>query len=177
MSTPLIKNAEFFYNAMATSTDLLSSVLHAFWEKLSAVQHFTFQAHTPLDLAFAWNGQGQGQVILQQETSPHPRLIFNERGTWQNEHGIETIFHNVFRWTLNLEKNCICLEHLRQGPAHPVFLFDLLPSTAEELISPLPHLCGADTYSGKLSLNKEQLQMNWHITGPRKNTAMCYFYS
>jgi hypothetical protein len=69
------------------------------------------------------SGAGIGIVTV---TSPAEGvLLFVEKGTWKTNLGVALTFFNTFRWTRKGQD--ICLEHLRLGPNHPVFLFVLTP--------------------------------------------------
>src|SRR5262245_40512939 len=93
------------------------------WAALRHVRTIQFTARS--GAGTGWNGTGSGTVLV---TAPQDGvLVFEESGTWQPEQGQPLRFTNVFRWTL-LGSQRLRLEHLRFGPAHPVYLFDLAPA-------------------------------------------------
>lgn len=149
-------------------------VLFAFWEKLSTVTQLTFNAKSKSKDELGWNGKGKGEVVIVKENSY--TLIFNEKGKWQGHQGDEVSFSNAFRWTLDRNRGVISLEHLRQGPDHPVFLFHLAPSSKQSLASVDSHLCAGDTYFGQIHFDRYSLRLNWRVIGPKKNEELDYTY-
>lgn len=150
-------------------------VLLTFWEKLNNVKQLSFNAMTKSKQELGWDGKGKGEVIITKE-GKHI-LIFNEKGTWQNKQGLEVNFRNVFRWTLDRQAGIISLEHLRQGPDYPVFLFHLSPSGKQSLSSVDSHLCEGDTYFGQIHFDPYHFHLNWRVIGPKKNEELDYYYS
>ena len=108
--------------------------------------------------------------------TPHC-LIFHEQGVWTSEEGKEFDFKNSYRWTWNLGKSLISLEHLRHGPENPVFLFDLTPVSETHFETVHPYLCKNDTYLAALILTSEAIEFKWRILGPNKNEEIHYLYS
>lgn len=151
------------------------NVLFALWERLVGVTRLTFHAKTKSKEDQGWNGKGHGDVIVARE-GPN-KLTFNEKGSWQDSQGAEVSFSNVFRWTLDRYSGMISLEHLRRGPEHPVFLFHLVPSGSNTLLSVDSHLCDGDTYFGQIRFDQHSLRLNWRVIGPKKNEEIDYFYS
>jgi len=146
-----------------------------FWDKLSDVSRLLFNAATKSKDESGWNGKGKGEVFVLKEGSDI--LIFNEKGTWQNNRGPEVSFSNAFRWTLDRKAGVISLEHLRRGPDRPVFLFHLAPSGKHSLASIDSHLCGEDTYFGSIHIDRYGLRLNWRVIGLKKNEELNYYYS
>ena len=138
------------------------------------VKQITFYAKTRSKNGWGWNGTGQGEVISSKE-EPN-KIIFHEKGTWQNNQGMIFNFHNVFRWTLNCHADIISLEHLRRGPKHPVFLLQLTPANKYCLKSVDSHLCAEDTYVGQIHIDKHCLRLDWIVIGPKKNEELSYYY-
>ncbi len=153
---------------MFNSSNDKMQILTEFWKKLSAVKALKFSAESKENSG--WNGRGQGQVVV---TKADPSvLVFNEKGTWRSKDNQEIAFSNVFRWTLDRSSEEISLEHLRRGPENPVFLFRLAPSTLSSLSSVEPHLCGNDSYFGKVQFNNDGFKLSWRVIGPKKNEAI-----
>lgn len=150
-----------------------TQILLAFWEKLSGVTKLSFAAKTKSKEG-GWNGKGKGKVTVIKENN---RLIFNEKGTWQDKQGAEVSFSNVFRWTLDRNVGVISLEHLRRGVENPVFLFDMAPSGRHSLSSIDSHLCEGDTYFGQIHFDRYSLRLNWRVIGPKKNEEIDYYYT
>jgi len=104
------------------------------WNGLQRVRgvRFVSRGSTP-----GWDGEGFGSVVVDSPSSL--ALVFTESGVWQPSKGRETRFSNVFRWTLGTSES-LKLEHLRFGVDHPVYLFDLSPTTDDRWASVKPHL-------------------------------------
>lgn len=161
-----------FQNSVQGSPE---EVLKAFWERLACVSQLTLQAKTKSKDPSGWNGKGKGDVQVSREGNTV--LIFQEKGFWKNPQGNETNFNNIYRWTLDREKEMISLEHLRFGLNRPVFLFNLAPSGIQGLKSIDAHLCDGDTYFGQLYFNFHCLRFHWRIIGPQKNEEIEYYYT
>lgn len=139
---------------------------------LAAVTNLQFTAVSALGDA-GWNGAGIGRVVVERQGDA---LAFHEDGTWRTSAGATLSFKNVFRWTrLPVEKGCR-LEHLRYGPDHPVFLFDLVSVAPNRYVSHTPHQCAADVYDGELTLSGSGIAFSWRIKGPRKDEVIRYRY-
>ena len=140
-----------------------------------SVTRLSFNAKTKSKEQSGWNGNGKGEVMITKEGSR--QLIFTEKGTWQGKQGEVVSFSNTFRWSLDRDAGVISLEHLRLGPAHPVFLFHLAPSGKHSLSSVDSHLCEGDTYFGQIHFDRYSLRLNWRVIGPKKNEEIDYYYS
>jgi len=93
-----------------------------------------------------------------------------------SQHGENLNFFNIFRWSLDLTKTMISLEHLRRGPNQPTFLFDLKPVNTSCLTSAAAHICGKDLYCGEMHKKISELQFLWTIKGPKKDETLIYNY-
>jgi hypothetical protein len=120
-----------------------------------------------------WSGLGVGVVGVEAPTVDV--LIFTESGIWQPEHGRETRFSNVYRWSM-IDPQRVRLEHLRFGVERPVYLFDLGPASNDIWLPASPHLCREDCYSAKLRLHDTGVDMSWSINGPKKQECIDYEY-
>lgn len=121
-----------------------------------------------------WNGEGVGVVVV---ASPAQSILtFTESGNWQSSNGSKINFSNIFRWTLAGDET-VGLEHLRFGPEHPVYLFDISPRSEIEWASIEPHRCEKDVYSASLRVLESGIKMYWSIVGPKKNERIEYEYS
>lgn len=150
-----------------------AEILLTFWERLFQVKQLSF--HATSKVGIGWVRKGKGKVAVTKENENE--LIFHGKGVWLDEQGVEVDFSNVFRWTLDCQVGVISLEHLRLGANHPVFLLQLAPVNSNTLTSVDSHLCGRDTYVGRLHLSSTGLCLNWKITGPKKNEEIDCFYS
>ncbi|MBX3611831.1 MAG: hypothetical protein KF871_18190 [Hydrogenophaga sp.] len=148
--------------------EALADVLAA----LSRVRTLRFEARS--QAGTGWDGVGTGEVRV---SSPQPGVVlFEEAGVWQAERpgAAGVAFRNVFRWTAVGER--LRLEHLRQGPDHPVFLFDLAWAGEGSWHTVQPHLCAADVYAAQLHCEADAISVAWTIRGPRKDEAIRYRY-
>lgn len=139
------------------------------WRLLKTINRVAFQFKSR-------NTQGFGEGGVDVQDDGDKEIVFQEKGSWSSPDGRAFVFRNVFRWTLNRIDEIIQLEHLRFGPANPVFLFHLVPRGASLLESLHPHLCGPDTYFGRLVLEEGALRLTWRIIGPKKNEEVQYVY-
>lgn len=143
----------------------------SFWERLKTVKQFSREAKSRSESG--WNGKGRGSITVTK--SSDTTLIFQERGSWQlKEQNID--FTNTFRWTLDRSSGMVSLEHLRLGPDQPVFLFHLIPTTDNMLISVDSHLYEEDVYLAQVPWDVYSIRLNWRVIGPKKNEQMecCY---
>ncbi len=147
--------------------------LLAFWEKLQNVRVLSFSTKSRQGEEISTK-IGKAEVVV--SSANERNLIFQEKGYWLVDHFPDTAFNNSFRWTLDMNASLITLEHLRYGPAHPVFLFNLAPTKRWILESVDAHLCGEDTYLGNIIWNRDQIKFHWRIIGPRKNDELIYQY-
>jgi len=144
------------------------------WTRLRAVQELTFEARSLATSNTGWNGTGTGVVRV--ETAEPGVILFHERGTWTPEVGRQTTFTNVFRWTIDPDGPFIRLEHLRFGPDHPVYLFDLVTVNVGVLESSEPHVCREDLYAARMEFDEQTVRLRWTINGPRKAETISYTY-
>ena len=141
------------------------------WSRLRAVRTLRFESTG--DPATGWTGVGTGTVAV---TAPSKTvLLFTEAGTFQQPQGKPIEFTNVFRWT-KLGRS-IRLEHLRFGPDHPVFLFDMQPTAGMWWEQVTPHQCVDDCYAATLLVDDDKLILTWTVTGPGKRESIRYTYS
>lgn len=166
------KREYYFVNEEGTTVGDRMQTLLAFWEKLSAVSSLTFQARSKEGTG--WNGTGQGEVMITKEGGN--RLIFHEKGVWKGRQAGDVGFSNVFRWSLDRLAGMISLEHLRRGLDSPVFLFHLAPSGKHALSSVDSHLCGGDSYFGRILFDRCGLRLHWRVIGEKKNEEIETYY-
>jgi hypothetical protein len=138
--------------------------LTSFWDRLSKIKRVSIQTHSGL--------QGFGEVSVEKAQQT---LIFTEKGQWTAE-AQELGFSNVLRWTIDHSAQMIALEHLRHGPARPVFLFHLAPIGPKTLQSIDSHLCRDDCYFGRIEVSDRHIRFLWRILGPRKNEILHHTY-
>lgn len=145
-----------------------------FWQRLGTTKELTIETGALEKRSHGVLRSGKGQVVVQKDGDA--TLIFHETGLWQGEDGHEVHFKNSYRWSLDLERRLISLEHLRYGLKNPVFLFHLVPSGKNSLASLDSHLCANDMYLGSVVYNHHCIQLEWRVIGPKKNETMSYFY-
>lgn len=119
--------------------------------------------------------EGSGTVSIHRAD---PSVIeWEERGSWRDQAGHETSYHDRLRWRLDAVAAVLSLYHLRQGEAHPVHLADLQNEGAGRFHSPLPHLCADDTYLAELKLTSGRIELHWDVRGPKKNYRVYRTYT
>lgn len=140
-----------------------SKILLNFWKQLERVAAFTTTTHSHT-IQESWSRRGSGEVKVEKKDRI---LIFHEKGAWEEDSIVN--FSNAYRWTLDLKRSIISLEHLRQGIKSPVPLLDFHPASPHLLSSKESHFCGADIYFGKVMAEKDKLWLKWRVIGPKKN--------
>jgi hypothetical protein len=149
-------------------------VLLRFWAQLATVCQLTCNVKNRSPEEQGQYSKGRGEVSVSSENDR--TLIFHEKGVWQGGDNGEITFSNSYRWTLDRLGGVIALEHLRRGVEHAVFLFHLAPSGAHSLASVDSHLCGGDSYFGRIHFDKRSIRLHWRVIGPRKNGEIDTFY-
>jgi hypothetical protein len=144
------------------------------WARLPSVRELTFEARSRAASNSGWNGSGKG--VVQVETVEAEVILFHERGTWTSQEGREITFSNVFRWTADPDGRFIRLEHLRFGPNHPVYLFDLVAVADGILESCEPHVCREDLYAARMPFDDQTVRLTWTINGPNRAETISYVY-
>lgn len=122
-----------------------------------------------------WNGVGEGTVDV--EAIDDATWLFREKGVWTALDGAQNDFTNVYRWSVDWEREHIRLEHLRFGLTNPVYLFNLVMDLGCSLKSENPHVCSEDLYSALMTYDAKCVLLSWAITGPRKNLKITYRYT
>jgi hypothetical protein len=145
-------------------------------QHLRQVRKLQFSARS--EMATGWAGQGSGTVRV--ESPPlADAVVFHESGRWQpagREAAADLAFRNVYRWSL-VDARTVRLEHLRFGPARPVFLLDLSLAADGVWHAPQPHLCADDTYALRLTVVPDGAHAAWAVRGPRKDETLAYAYA
>jgi hypothetical protein len=144
------------------------------WDRLCAIRELVFEARSRSAQKTGWTGSGRGTVKVEQVDAA--TLLFHETGAWTPEGGRAITFNNVFRWTADRDARFIRLEHLRFGPQHPVYLFDLVPVSERVLESAEPHVCREDFYAARMEYDELTVRLHWTITGPKKDERIVYSY-
>ncbi|NKB61936.1 MAG: hypothetical protein GKR95_07275 [Gammaproteobacteria bacterium] len=142
------------------------------WEQLALIRCLTVHAYSegPSNI---WDRQGTGQVKA--IPTDGKALIFEESGYWKNCAGKNIPFRNTFKWVQDSERR-ISLSHLRYGPEQPVYLFTFTKITNKLWYCEVPHQCAMDQYAAEAIIRKDEIRLNWKITGPRKNENLHYCY-
>ncbi|MDR5904191.1 DUF6314 family protein [Franzmannia qiaohouensis] len=142
-------------------------------QRLASIARVSFTSCSGERSQCAWSGSGQGSVRIARDPDG---LRFHEQGRFRLDRGdAEVAFRNVYRWALHDEH--IGLYHERRGKAHAVWLFDLVTSAEEGvLVARDAHLCGDDRYSARLTLRDDGVDLDWRISGPRKDERLYYRY-
>ncbi|GAB4192320.1 MAG: hypothetical protein Tsb0015_14520 [Simkaniaceae bacterium] len=148
------------------------AVLYEFWQRLKSVKNAAAKVGKQDSGQIEFHGESKVHVKHQ-----HNTLIFEEDGSWKAQDSRVIQYRNKLRWGFHPSTCLISLEHLRFGENHPVFMFYLYPKSGRLLESTSSHLCGDDTYFGKLNLESSFLKLVWKALGPDKNEYIEYIYS
>jgi len=133
------------------------------------VRAFSFNASNGPGSQTNWRGHGRGEVSVEFFGA---HILFAEQALFTDADGHKIELQNRYRWTRCVDH--IRLEHLRRE--EPVLLFGLAPVTEHGFRHVQPHLCGKDTYTAELILHSDEIELIWHIHGPRKNERLHYHY-
>lgn len=144
---------------------------------LPTIRWLDFSSRSGSGSQCAWSGEGQGSVAV--VTCADASVLFSETGHFRLDapEANAVPFRNVFRWTLGREH--IALSHERRGADAAAWLFDLIAAPAGEsadLISRDAHLCGDDRYRARLTFVDDGFDLEWTISGPKKDERLCYRY-
>ncbi|MFC3283115.1 DUF6314 family protein [Litchfieldella rifensis] len=140
---------------------------------LTTIHRVDFSSRPGTASRSGWSGHGHGSVQVE---SRGDTVRFFERGhflpTGQSR---EVPFTNVYRWEFSTDR--LRLFHERRGADHAVWLFDLgMDDASGDLLSLDAHLCGADRYQARLTPLADGFDLQWRITGPRKEETLRYRY-
>ncbi len=153
--------------------DKICSPTLLLWTHLNHVSKVSFSASSKLKSA-SWHREGNGVITSTQEEPD--TLIMNEKGRWKDCQERAVNYTNSLKWTLDRAASSLSLEHLHLGRSKPTFLMQFTRTDDRGWRSHTPHLCGKDSYTGKISLNNNSIKLTWIITGPNKDETieMCY---
>lgn len=144
---------------------------------LPTIRHLEFSSRSGSGSHCAWSGEGHGEVAVVACADASTR--FSETGQFRLDAPAARAvpFRNVFRWTPGGEH--IGLSHERRGADAAVWLFDLVAAPAGEsadLVSREAHLCGSDRYQAWLRFADNGFDLDWTISGPKKDEHLAYRY-
>lgn len=138
------------------------------------IQNFNFKAKANEKSSTNWNGSGQGNVITKLVGN---RIYFKEEGAFKlDNHLRETKIFNEYIWT-QLSESKLRLSHSRFGYNNEIILFELEQINGFDWVSTKPHICGKDSYSAEILHTSKNIELNWKITGPKKDEFIKYVYS
>lgn len=140
---------------------------------LTTIHRVDFFSYPGAGSHSGWSGQGHGSVQVE---SQGDIVRFFEQGHFQPAGSCQQVaFTNVYRWEFAVDR--LRLFHERRGTDHAVWLFDLgLDEASGDLLSLDAHLCGADRYLARLTPLIDGFDLQWRITGPRKDETLLYQY-
>ncbi|MGB7756610.1 MAG: DUF6314 family protein [Salinisphaera sp.] len=159
--------------AIATAADDGESdaIIRA-WQRLSGLRSLSFEARPGPASLTGWWGRGHAEIVAEADGEDW-RLI--ERGRFSPAGTTRTVgFANVYRWVRADDR--LRLYHERFGADAAVFLFELVAENEQRLVCRQPHRCGDDIYRGTLELVADGFDLDWSITGPRKDEHLYYRY-
>lgn len=167
------KHYYYLEQAQRNNRKQQNELIELIWNQLKNISRVTMIAKSRSKQT-GWSGKGNGEVNVVEENHA---LIIYEQGQWKDTRGQMHKYSNCFRWTLNRIDGMLSLEHLRLGKNHPVFLFHLIATEENRLISLHSHLCGEDSYFGWVQYNELFLQLNFRVIGTKKNEELEYIYT
>lgn len=145
---------------MTALSNLRESSLFCIWNQIKTVSRVHKKSTYRIG---GFSDQLSGTVTLLERSDLH--CTFLEEGTWLEK---QLTAQNQYVW--KLEEKGISLYRQQQHQ-----LVRLCHFTEENQWSDT-HLCGQDIYQGTLVYNPEQLNLNWRISGPKKEgTIECYY--
>lgn len=144
---------------------------------LPTIRRLDFASRSGSGSQCAWSGKGHGSVAVAIDADASIRFI--ETGQFRLDAPLARAvpFRNVFRWTPGSEH--MALSHERRGVDAGVWLFDLIAAPAGEsadFVSREAHLCAADRYRAKLTFMDDGFDLEWTISGPKKDEYLRYRY-
>ncbi len=148
-----------------------------FRTRLSSISRVSFRSRSGPRSQCGWSGAGEGTVAVDIGADDGVRLV--ESGHFQLDAGAARAvpFRNVFRFTFDATQ--VALSHERRGAEAGVWLFDLVAAPAgmnADLVSREAHLCVADRYRAQLRFVADGFDLEWTISGPRKDEHLRYRY-
>ncbi|KEZ77137.1 DUF6314 family protein [Salinisphaera hydrothermalis] len=157
--------------AAAADNEGSDAIIRA-WQCLPGLRSLSFTAEPGPASQTDWRGRGTAGIRTERAGNDW-RLI--ERGRFVPAGAARGVtMNNVYRWQRVGDR--LRLYHERFGTDAAVFLFELVAESADRLICQQPHLCGDDVYRGTLVLAETGFDLDWSITGPRKDEHLHYRY-
>lgn len=120
----------------------------------------------------AWSGKAKGSV---ESCFKEGAWIFYEKGVWTRQKHVSMDFTNTYVWKKDPSNLCIYLYHQHLGKEYRTSLVDFV-YRSEKLVSKKAHQCGKDFYRASINLTIRGFDLNWLITGPRKNEKIQSYY-
>lgn len=156
----------------------IEAAILALRQRLLSTSKVSFSSQPQSGSQSGWAGRGSGTVEVEVETHADASLTFTESGRFRLEGAAESIaFRNVFRWTP--QADAIVLSHERRGAEAAVRLFELIPAKPDDnadWVAREAHQCVADRYQARLTFTDDGFDLEWTITGPKKNEYLRYRY-
>lgn len=143
--------------------------------RLSSVSRVSFRSRSGAGSKCGWSGAGEGSVRVEVGADSCPRFFENGHFRLDAAGSRPVAFSNVFHWKLCSDH--VALSHERRGAG--VWLFDLIATPANghaDLVSREAHLCVADRYSARLTFVDAGFDLEWIISGPKKDESLHYRY-
>lgn len=156
----------------AAANDKTDNAIIRVWQQLGRLRQLSLTARPGPASQTGWRGAGRADIIAEADGGDW-RLI--ERGRFSPAPaGRSVAFENIYRWRRAGDR--LQLYHERFGASAAVFLFELVAETESRLTCRQPHFCGDDIYRGALSLTPTGFDLDWSISGPRKDEHLFYRY-
>lgn len=164
---PSAEKKQYYFAGAIEHLKTKEQAILTLWSRLQQVNYVEFKSQSHSKKTEVSRGVGS----VTSHYDGNSCLIFYEEGKRD-----EFDFHNTFRWNLSRLDALIGLEHLRYGINNPIFLFHLTPTSKNTFESLHSHICGEDTYFGKIKCQPHAIILTWRIIGPKKNEEIEYLY-
>ncbi len=139
--------------------------LEAVWEALARVRASSVEIHDESsEPPVIMRARGSVEVVAELSGA----FVFHETGAWTDAGPAGGVrYSDVLRWSLDRDGRALNVEHLRHSASSPVPLVALVPK-GDHFESRMPHECGADSYTARLTVGPSRLVLEWTVRGARK---------
>ncbi len=137
---------------------------------LGVINRFKLSA---FDKLTGTNYSGAGTVEVHQNDNT---IDLRGSGSWNDALKNSSQFSFAYKLSIHSEDE-LSIKHTRYGESNAVYLCKLIRISEHKFASTEPHNCNDDLYSVELLLNDNTLELNWEITGPKKDMVLEYNFS
>lgn len=142
------------------------------WQCLPRLRRLSFRSEPGAASRSGWAGCGDGWISVSADGDDW--LMVEQLRFWPAGSARSLPCRNTYRWQWAGDR--LRLYHERFGAGAAVFLFDLVAAGRGRLVCNSPHPCGKDDYRATLVLTEDGFELDWSISGPRKDEHIHYRY-